>query len=299
MRVLVIGPGYVGSHLALELKRVGHDVTALSRTGGSSADLLDAGIQPLIADITESASLEKISYQWDWVVNCVSSSRGTREDYHTVYLEGTRNLLNWLSKSPPRKFVYTSSTGVYAQNDGLVVTEVSPTIPESETAKVLIETENMLLAAAGEHKFPSVILRVSGIYGPGRGYWLKQFQNGEARLEGSGERILNMVHRDDVAGAIIAALERGDLGKVYNVTDDEPVTQIELFTWLSEKLGKPLPRPAELGLPATRKRAAASKRVSNAQLKTELVYRLKYPTFREGFEALVRLDITPPGTKSS
>jgi nucleoside-diphosphate-sugar epimerase len=209
------------------------------------------------------------------------------EEYRAVYLEGTRNLLNWLSKSPPQKFVYTSSTGVYGQTDGSVVTEGSVTIPESETAKVLVETEQMLLAAAREGNFPAIILRVSGIYGPGRGYWLKQFQNGEARLEGHGERILNMVHRDDVTGAVIAALERGKVGEVYNVTDDEPVTQKELFKWLSQKLGEPLPAVGDTEPGGIRKRAATSKRASNARLKTEVGYKLKYPTFREGFAALV------------
>jgi nucleoside-diphosphate-sugar epimerase len=285
MRVLVIGPGYVGSYLALESKRAGHDVTVLSRMATSRADLVNAGIQTVDADITKPASLENISSQWDWVVNCVSSSRGTIEDYRAVYLGGARNLLNWLSKSPLRKFVYTSSTGVYGQTDGSVVTEASSANPESETAQVLVETENILLAAASERNFPAVILRVSGIYGPGRGYWLKQFQNGEARLEGRGERTLNMVHRDDVGGAIIAALERGQPGEIYNVTDDEPVTQIELFRWLAQRLGRPVPPPAEAN--PGRKRAVTSKRVSNARLKTGLAYRLEYPGFREGFSAML------------
>jgi nucleoside-diphosphate-sugar epimerase len=286
VRVLVIGPGYVGSHLARELKRSGHQVAALGRTSMARQDLRDAGIQALNADITKPASLEKVPSQWDWVVNCVSSSRGTMEEYRAVYLEGMRNLLGWLTKSPLQKFVYTSSTGVYGQNDGSVVTETSSAIPESETGSVLIESENRLLAAARQQNFPSIILRVSGIYGPNRGYWLKQFQSGEARLDGTGQRILNMVHRDDVVGAIIAALERGESGQVYNVTDDESVAQIDLFKWLSEKLGKPMPAAAEPGATSSRKRSGTSKRVSNTRLKTELGYRLKYPTFREGFLAL-------------
>src|SRR3954451_20832036 len=132
MRVLVIGPGYVGSHLARELKGLGHEVTALGRTAGNRTELLTAGIQTLNADITNPASLRHLPSQWDWVVNCVSSSRGTMEDYRAVYLEGTRNLLSWLSESPPQKYAYTSSTGVYAQTDGSVVTETSPTLPETE-----------------------------------------------------------------------------------------------------------------------------------------------------------------------
>jgi nucleoside-diphosphate-sugar epimerase len=286
VRVLVIGPGYVGSQLALELKGAGHDVTALGRTAASRTDLAHVGIETANVDITNPASFEKIPSEWDWIVNCVSSSRGTIEEYRGVYWEGMQNLLRWLLKSPPQKFVYTSSTGVYGQNDGSVVIEASPTLPESETGAVLIETEKTLLAAAREQNFPSIILRVSGIYGPDRGHWLAQFQSGEARLEGAGQRILNMVHRDDVVGAIIAACERGEPGSVYNVTDEEPVTQIELFRWLSEKLRKPMPPAAEAGAAGKRKRSATSKKVSNDRLKSELGYRFKYPTFREGFSAL-------------
>ena len=276
----------MGSHLACELKRTGHEIATLGRTAATKTDLTKAGIQTFNADITQPASLEKIPSQWDWIVNCASSSRGTIEEYRAVYLEGTRNLLNWLSKSPLQKFVYTSSTGVYAQNDGSVVTEASPTIPESETGTVLIETEDTLLAAARERSFPSIILRVSGIYGPNRGYWLKQLQSGEARLDDAGQRILNMVHRDDVTGAIIAAFEKGRPGQIYNVSDDEPVTQIELFKWLSKKFGKPLPPAVDFRTGGARKRATTCKRVSNGRLKTELGYELKYCTFREGFESL-------------
>ncbi len=302
MRVLIIGPGYVGLPLAVDLARRGHEVSALSRTARNKPGLITAGIRDIEAAITNLNSLLRLPADWDWVVNCVSSSRGTLEDYRRVYLDGTRNLLNWLSKPPPQKFVYTSSTGVYGQNDGSVVTEASSTTPESETGRILVETENTLLAAAREQQFPAVILRVSGIYGPGREYWLKQFRDAEGEIEGSGERIINMVHRDDVVGAIMAALEKGEAGKIYNVTDDEPVSQQDLFSWLSEnskvqtpnsretpnlKLQKELQASSEIGegKGRARKRAAANKRVSNTRLKIELGYRCKYPTFREGFAA--------------
>ena len=146
--------------------------------------------------------------------------------------------------SPLKKFVYTSSTGVYGQNDGSLVTETSPAEPETETAKVLVETEKVLLAAAREKKFPAVILRVAGIYGPERGYLLKQYLRNEARIEGKGGRILNMIHRDDLIGVIIAALESGRAGEIYNAVDDEPVTQFNFFEWLAGTLGKDLPPSA-------------------------------------------------------
>jgi nucleoside-diphosphate-sugar epimerase len=284
MRVLIIGRGYVGSQLAADLARSSHEVSALSRTAPDRPELIAASVRPIKGDITEPDCLANLPRQWDWVVNCVSSSRGTMDEYRKAYLEGTRNLLDWLGPTALKKFVYTSSTGVYGQDDGSVVTEDSPAMPASETGKVLVETENILLTAARERRFPAVILRVSGIYGPGRGYWLNQFLTGEARLDGTGDRILNMVHRDDVVGAIIAALEKGRPGEIYNVTDDEPVSQLKLFEWLSKRLQKTLPPTSETGQATGRKRAATSKGVSSARLKAELGYQLKYPTFREGFD---------------
>ncbi len=92
-----------------------------------------------------------------------------------------------------------------------------------------------------ECKFPAVILRVAGIYGPGRGYLLKQFLRGEARIEGDGSRFLNMIHRDDLIGVILAALERGAPGGIYNAADNEPVSQRQFFEWLAAELKRPLP----------------------------------------------------------
>ena len=77
-----------------------------------------AGIRRSIADITQPESLAKLPRDFDWVVNCVGSGGGSADDYRKIYLEGNRNLVSWLADSPPRKFIYTSSTSVYGQNDG-------------------------------------------------------------------------------------------------------------------------------------------------------------------------------------
>jgi nucleoside-diphosphate-sugar epimerase len=207
-----------------------------------------------------------------------------------VYLQGTRNLVEWLQAAPPRKFVYTSSTSVYNQSDGTVVTETSPANPRTETGRVLVETESVLLESATQRGFPAVILRVAGIYGPGRGYWFNQYVNGSAVIEGKGERVLNMIHRDDVAGAVMAALQHGQRGEIYNAVDDEPVTQLGFFQWLSGSLRKPLPPFVPEDPASALKRGLTSKRVSNQRLKLGLGYQFKYPTFREGYAAeLLRL----------
>ncbi len=291
MRVLIIGCGYVGLPLGAELVKQGHEVFGVRRSTGAEADFKSAGIKLLTADITRAEQLAQLPGAYDWVVNCVSASGGGAEEYREVYLQGTRNLIGWLGAVPPKKFVYTSSTSVYGQNDGSLVKENSPTEPAVETGKILVETERVLLAAAREKQFPAVILRLAGIYGPGRGYWFKQYLKNEARIEGNGARILNMIHRDDAAGAIIAALKGGRPGEVYNVVDDEPVSQLNFFQWLSGPLGKGLPPSVPEDRDAVRKRGVTNKKVSNRRLKMELGCQFKYPTFRQGYTAeILRLD---------
>jgi nucleoside-diphosphate-sugar epimerase len=290
MRVLIVGCGYVGLPLGVELIRLGHEVSGLRRSVSAENELKAAGIQPLFGDVTKPETLAALPQNFDWVVNCVAAG-GDAADYRQVYLQGTRHLIEWLGPSLPKKFVYTSSTSVYGQTDGSQVKESSPTEPLAETAKVLLETEKLLLAAVAERKFPAVILRVAGIYGPGRGHWFKQFLKNEARMEGDGSRFLNMIHRDDLIGCIIAALKSGRAGEIYNAVDDEPVSQLHFFQWLAQALDQPLP-PSEPEYPdAARKRGVTNKRVSNRKLKMELGHQFKYPNFRKGYSAeLLRLD---------
>jgi nucleoside-diphosphate-sugar epimerase len=290
MKCLIVGCGYVGLPLGAELVRQGHEVFGLRRSALVTGELKSAGIQPLTGDVTKAETLVKLPRQFDWVVNCVAAGGGA-ENYRKIYLDGNRNLVSWLADSPPKKFIYTSSTSVYGQNDGSIVTEKSPVKPDAETARVLVEAETCLLAKGGSRersphlKFPAVILRVAGIYGPERGHWFRQFLRGEARIEGDGSRYLNMIHRDDVVGSIIAALKNGRAGEIYNAVDDEPVSQIDFFRWLAVTLGKPLPPFVSEDAGIVRKRGATNKRVSNQKLKAELGYQFKHPTFREGYRA--------------
>jgi nucleoside-diphosphate-sugar epimerase len=298
MRVLIVGCGYVGLPLGTELARQGHEVLGLRRNPAAENELRAAGISPLFADITRLDELKKLPGEYDWVVNCVAAG-GDAENYRSVYLDGTNTLIEWLAPHPPQKFVYTSSTSVYAQNDGSSVDESSPAQPMAETSRILVETEKVLLrAASGQdarlpgRNFPAVILRVAGIYGPGRGQWFKQFIKGHAKMDGEGSRFLNMIHRDDLVGCILTALRNGRPGEIYNAADNEPVTQRDLFQWLAGALGKDLPPAApENGL---RRRGVTNKRVSNAKLRAELKYDFQFSDFRAGYTAeIARLGIQP------
>jgi nucleoside-diphosphate-sugar epimerase len=310
MRVLIVGCGYVGLPLGTELVRQGHQVWGLRRSAAAANELAPAGIVPVQADITRPETLNAAPAGCDWVVHCVSGSGGGAEAYRAVYLEGTRNLIAWLRAHPPQKLVYTSSTSVYGQSDGSWVEEISATEPAVETARILLETERLLLHAARQYRLPAVILRCAGLYGYDRGYWLRQFLSGSARIEGRGGRFINMIHRDDAVGVILAALKAGPSGEIYNAVDDTPVSQLGLFEWLTAETGRPLPpsMPEETG--EVRKRGSTNKRVSNRKLKRDLGYEFKYPSFREGYAAELRRTVKvdrsdclgagliPPGTKS-
>jgi nucleoside-diphosphate-sugar epimerase len=283
-----VGCGYVGLPLAGELVRAGHEVFGVNRSSEKAPELRALGIEPLTADITQRAALDALPRQFDWVVNAVSSNKGGLEDYQRIYLEGTHHLVDWLAATPPKKYVHVGSTSVYSQMDGSVVKETSPAQPTTETGLVLAETEQALLRAFKGRKFPAVLLRLAGIYGPGRGHLFLQYLKDEARIAGTGLRLLNMIHRDDVVGAIIAALKNGRPGEIYNVVDDEPVPQIHFFRWLSETLGKNMPPFSDDGAGAARKRAVTHKRVSNRRLRMELGCPLRYPTFRQGYTAEIK-----------
>jgi nucleoside-diphosphate-sugar epimerase len=300
MRVLIVGCGYVGFPLGVELARLGHEVFGVRRTEEGGAEMQRAGLKPLVADVTKAAELARLPGPFDWVVNCVSSMKGGADEYREVYLRGTINLIEWLSANPPKKFVYTGSTSVYRQTDGLPVKESSPCEPTGGTSRVLVETENVLLEAARQGKLPAVVLRVAGIYGPERGHLFLQYLKNEAKIAGQGERIINMIHRDDLTGIIIAALKNGRAGEIYNAVDDEPVAQIHFFRWLAETLGKWMPPFAGADENAGGKRGLTNKKVQNRKLKMELGYQFKYPNFRKGYTAEIqrleqagRLNIEP------
>ncbi len=292
MRVLIVGCGYVGLPLGAELVRLGHEVHGLRRQAAAVDELKAAGIIPHLGDVTRAEDLARLPGPFDWVVNTVASGHGGEDEYRSVYYEGTRNLIDWLAGTPLQKFVYTSSTGVYGQTDGSLVKEDAPTVPGTPTGEWLVKTEGLLLDAARARKSPAVILRVAGIYGPGRGHYFHQYLRNEARIPGKGERLMNMIHRDDVVGSIVAALRSGRAGEIYNAVDDEPVAQVHFFRWLSETLGKWMPPfvPEEAG-EVVRKRGLTHKKVSNRRLRMELGVQLKYPNFRKGYTAeITRLD---------
>ena len=279
MRVLIVGCGYVGLLVGGKLVDLGPEVHGLRRSTDTHLAMEEVWIVTHAIDITRREQLDDLPGPFEWIINTVSSGRGGAGAYHGIYVLGTQNLIDWFADSPPQKYLFTSSTSVYGQTDSSWVDENSPTEPSGETGQTLLEAESLSLSIGG------IVLRLSGIYGPERGHLYRLFLKGKAVMTGNPDRWMNMIHRDDVIGCILAAMETADLGTVLNATDNEPVTQQNFFQWLADQLDRPLP-PQNLGV-TPHKRAQTNKRVANSRAREILSWVPRYPTWREGFAKLM------------
>ncbi len=227
-RALIAGCGFVGQATAHLLQAGGWEVTGVTHSEESAAQLSAGGLRAIACDISDRETIGAKLAEFeavDAIVDCVSSNRGGAEAYRKNYLQGARNLLDIVR---PQKFLFTSSTSVYAQNDGLEVTEESAAAPSRDTGKILRETEDLVLARGG------IVARLAGIYGPGRWVLLQKFLDGTALIEGDGSRWINHIHRDDAAGAIAFLLNNNARPGIYNVTDSTPLTQLDCYRILAE-----------------------------------------------------------------
>jgi len=262
MHLLLIGHGYLGQALTERFRASGWRFTAVSLSGGDDTLACDVAEPQAVAALGRAAAP-------DLIIHCAASGRGGAEAYQRVYVEGCRNLL---ATFPGVPLVFTSSTSVYAQTDGSVVTEDSPTLPERETGLMLLDSERLTLGGGG------LVLRLAGIYGPGRSVILRKFLSGEAVMEDDGGRFLNQIHRDDAVGAIhqLAADISKHRGEVYNLSDAIPLTQRACYQQLSEIFHRPLPPSAARDL--ARKRGWTHKQVSSAKLRA-CGWQPQFPSF--------------------
>ena len=247
-RLLLIGHGYLGQQITLEFRNNDWEVLPVSLSPHEGTLPCDVG------DRTSVKTLKK-HISPDFIVHCAASGRGGAEAYQHVYVDGCRNLTEMFPGVP---LLFTSSTSVYAQTDGSVVTEESAAIPDRETGALLLEAEKIVIAAGG------IVARLSGIYGPGRSVILKKFLSGDAVIEEDGRRFLNQIHRDDAARAIHHLATIGASG-VFNVSDSTPLSQMDCYQALSTQFALPLPPSGPRDL--NRKRGWTHKQVSNAKLR--------------------------------
>lgn len=279
MRKLLIGCGYLGERVAREWLRQGDEVWALTRSTANAERFAGWGLRSVIGDVLDSDSLRKLPAA-ETVLYAVGFDRTSQVSKRTVYVDGLINVLRAVG-STCQRFVYVSSTSVYGQDSGELVDESSPTAPIEENGCICRDAE----AVVRQAKSDAIVLRLAGIYGPGRLLArVEQFRRGE-RLTGNPEAWLNLIHVDDAVRAVLAAETRGIPGTTYLVCDDRPLLRREYYTTLAEQVGAPPPQFEELAADAPERRRL-NKRCVNRRLRDELRVELRFPTVIDGLRSL-------------
>jgi nucleoside-diphosphate-sugar epimerase len=278
MHVLVAGAGWLGSALSRALAGQGHRVTAIRRDPARAAALASPGVEPLALDLCAPDAAERLPRDVDAVVACQAAGADGLEAYRRAYVDATRMLVTSLrSTGRGGRILYTGSTGVFGQRDGSDVDESTPPMPTSPTAEVLVEAERIVLGGAPSG-VEGVVLRLSGLYGPGRNWPVDRVRGGQIAIGPGDGTWLNLCHLDDAVTAVLAALERGRPGRVYHATDAEPVRRRDLASWVAGRLGIPTPHLPD----GARAPGLPDRRIHGERSRAELGIALRHPSFREG-----------------
>ncbi|CAI8964615.1 NAD(P)-dependent oxidoreductase [Pseudomonas donghuensis] len=276
--VLIVGCGDVGGRLAKQLLASGWPVSGLRRSVGQ----LPEGVAAIAADLNDP----RCPAAWpvdapDYLVYSVAASQHDEAGYQAAYVDGLRNVLGWLAerKQAPRRLLFVSSSSVYAQKDGEWIDESAAVEPEGYSGKVMLEAERLALASG----IPATIVRLTGIYGPGREWLLSQVRQGY-RVTEEPPLYGNRIHAEDAAGLVAFLLKadhRGEaLDDCYIGVDDAPAPLFDVVAWLREYMGVTQWSEQE------RVRRTGSKRCSNARARA-LGWAPQYPSYKEGYAAIL------------
>lgn len=277
--VMIAGCGDVGGRLAVRLRDAGWQVYGMRRTVSE----LPEGILPVAGDLHEPGCPD----QWpqdelDYLVYSAAASQHDESGYRQAYVDGLRHVLSWLQSrgQRPKRLLFISSSGVYAQADGEWIDETSPARAQSYSGRVMCEAEQV----AWSSDIPATVVRLTGIYGPGREWLLKQVRMGY-RVSVEPPLYGNRIHADDAAGLLAfllqAELAGEPLDDCYIGVDDEPAPLHEVVGWLRQRLG------VEHWAQESAVRRSGSKRCSNARARA-LGWSPQYPSYREGYAAVLR-----------
>ena len=279
MTVLIAGCGDLGTEVGLRFARLGHNVVGLRR----NASVLPPDITGQSIDL--SVDKPMIPLDTEYVVMTISAGSPTVDAYRAAYLDGLHNLLDALDDAhvTPRRVLLVSSTAVFDVNDGSRVDEQTPANPKSGTDSIVLDAERML-----HRRLPAAtVLRLAGIYGPGRERLINQARAG-AQLSGE-SRHTNRIHRDDAAAAIVHLLLRPEQpAPLYLGVDNAPVRSDEVLAFLATELGLPAPTTQARQTSApTRESQRGGDKLLNNQLLRETGFTFGYPTYREGYRAIL------------
>jgi nucleoside-diphosphate-sugar epimerase len=277
--LVILGCGYIGSELARQAVTAGLHVTALTRNREKAALLRESGVVVIEADLATTEWHAALGACANLAVNAISSGRGDAIQRERSYVGGMKSILAWAETAPVSTLVHLSSISVYPQLSGERVDEEADTSGVGARGAVQLATERLLVTAPARVG-RWFVLRLAGIYGPGRTVLLEKIRAGQP-LSGRPDEALNLIHRDDVCGAIWTAATAPDhvRNEIFNVVDDGEATRAEIGRELAALVAAP--EPIFTG------EAGTNRVVINDKIERVLGWRPAFASFREGYQNLL------------
>ncbi|MFZ2168571.1 MAG: NAD-dependent epimerase/dehydratase family protein [Methylococcaceae bacterium] len=277
-KILIIGCGAIGTQLLHVLSANGHKVTGLKRNPPKTDTVK---VNYFAADITSAADLKDLPTDFDTLYFIVSPDGRSKESYRDIYESGLNNLLNRFSRAGSNPhWIFVSSTSVYGQSQGEWVDEDSVAQPNNVTSQLIRRAEQKLMDLDADN----IVVRFSGIYGPGREYLLRMAMQSPA-IQKNPPYFTNRIHQQDCIGVLAFLLERRLAGvaleQCYLASDDDPAPLWEVMWWLAEHLKCQPPT-----IKSVDKDCEMNKHCNNQRLKS-LGYKFSYPSFKDGYLELI------------
>jgi len=275
--ILIAGCGGIGCELGVKLVSQGHTVFGLRR----NVDDIPSEIQPIQADL--SHPINGLPNNIDYVVYAASAGKHKDIAYFQAYVSGVKHIIQALENQSIKRFIFVSSTSVFGQNEGEVVTEESPTSESTFSTRRLLEGEDLV----NNLSYPSTVVRFGGIYGPGRNHLIDLVRDGKAHC--MEEVYSNRIHSTDCVGLLAHLIETNEqdasqLEPLYIGVDNQPTLSCEVYEWLAEQLNVSDIEHIE---PTESSRLMRSnKRLSNQKIR-QTGYEFIYPTYQDGYIELI------------
>lgn len=285
-KMLIIGCGDIGTRVARLAKRENAAVTTLVRSKEAAGKLESLAITTMIGNLDEPATFPTLPTRGSIILYSVPPPGGGFSDPRIrVFCRSIP------AEAMPKAVIYLSTSGVYGNCGDTLVTEETLPNPGTSRGRRRLDAEQTLQQWGREQGVAVIILRVTGIYGPGR-FPVSQLEAGHPLLDEQESPMTNRIHADDLAGICIAAALHGKDGDVFNVCDDQPSTMTHYFNSVADALGYPRPRQISLAeakqvmSPLMLSYISESRRMDNRKMKERLGIRLLYPNLEAGLAAL-------------